>query len=476
MKENMNRLALKAGTWYVISNFFLKGIAILTTPIFTRLLSPEAFGITHTYTSWVGILTIIGTLDIYSCVQIARHDFKDEEIDSFISSILTVSTISLLFLYVIIKILGDIAVSFIALPTLLIDIMFLEVLFTNAFTIMQTKHKAYFRYKEFVAFSAAIAILSPIFAVLLISLQESDLYYGKIIGYAIPKLIISLFIYIYIIKKGKRLFNTHYWKYALVISIPLIPHHLAGNILSHFDKIMINKFAGASDTGLYSLAYSYSLILSVAWASFNQAWVPWFYSKMKELNYKDIKEYVKPYLGAFTIIYIGMLFVGPEALKIFGPEEYWRGIWVIPPVLLGIFFQFIYSLYVNVEFYLKKTQYIAVGTVIAAVLNIILNYLFIPKYGYIAAAYTTLVGYIVLFTLHYNISSKWIKKDLYGKKFIFGWISLIVLLTFFTVILYNYQYIRYTILVSITLIVFAKYRLHLIRFIKGIRRSKYDNH
>lgn len=470
MKENTNKLALKAGSWYVISNFLLKGIAIITTPIFTRLLSPEAFGITSTYTSWLGILTVVGTLDIYACVQIARHDFEDKEIDEFTSSILTVSTISLLFLYVIVKLLGDTAVSFFALPQLLIDIMFLEVLLTNAFTIMQTKHRAYFRYREFVAFSAAIAILSPIFAILLINLQESDLYYGKIIGSAVPKLIISLFIYIHIMKKGKCYYNLRYWKYALAITLPLIPHGLAGNILNHFDKVMINRYVGPSETGLYSLAYSYASILLVVWTSFNQAWVPWFYSKMKELNYKDIRDYVKPYLVAFTMIFYCMLFIGPEALKIFGPEEYWGGIWVIPPVLLSIYFQFIYSLYVNVEFYLRKTKYIAIGTVTAAALNIFLNYLLIPRYGYIIAAYTTLVGYIVLFILHYNIANMWIKQDIFGKKFVFVWIGLIVLLTYISIVLYNYQYIRYIILVIVTLITAASYKSHLVQFYRGMRR------
>lgn len=468
--KNTNKLALKAGSWYVISNFLIKGLAIITTPIFTRLLSPEAFGITQTYSSWLGIFTIIGTLDIYACVQIARHHYQEDEMHSFTSSILTVSTISLIVLYLVIKLLGHVATSIIGLPSLLIDIMFLEILFTNSFTIMQTKHKANFKYKEFVAFSAAIAILSPIFAILLIDLQESNLYYGKIIGNAIPKLMISFIIYIYIMKKGKCYYNKDYWKYALMLSIPLIPHSLSGNILSQFDRIMIYKYSGAYYTGIYSLAYSYAAILSVIWASFNQAWVPWFYSKMKELDYKDIRKYVKPYIIGFTVLFIGMLFIGPEALKIFGPKEYWSGIGVIPPVLLGIFFQFIYSLYVNIEFYLRKTQYIAIGTFVAALLNIILNYVFIPKYGYMVAAYTTLIGYVVLFIIHYFISNKWIKEDLFGKRFIITWTSIIIIFTFFTSILYKYIFIRYTILICIIIIVITKYRLNLLNYLKLIRR------
>lgn len=470
MKTSTNKLALKAGTWYVISNFLIKGIAIFTTPIFTRMLSPEAFGITHTYTSWLGIFTIIGTLDIYSCVQIARHDYSDEEIDSFISSILTISSFTVFALYIAVKLLGHNIQGFISIPEPLIDIMFLEILFTNAFTIMQTKHKAYFRYKEFILFSALIAILSPIFAIVLMNMQESNFYYGKIVGSAIPKLAISIVIFFHIMKKGQVFVNKKYWKYALAISIPLIPHHLAGNILSHFDKIMINKYAGAADTGLYSLAYSYALILSVIWSSFNQAWIPWFYEKMKHNRINEIKIYVKPYIITFTVAFIGMVFVGPEALRIFGPEEYWSGKWVIPPVLLGILFQFVYSLYVNIEFYFKKTNYIAIGTAAAAIINIGLNYLYIPRYGYIAAAYTTLIGYIFLFIFHLYISSKWIDEDIFDKKFVFSVLILMVGTSILGLVLYDLPVIRYAFLLLIIAFIILKYYRLVIKFIKNLRR------
>lgn len=66
-------------------------------------------------------------------------------------------------------------------------------------------------------------------------------------------------------------------------------------------------------------------------------------------------------------------------------------------------------MYVNYAFYEKKTKNIAAITIVAGGLNILLNYLFIPKFGYIAASGTTLISYVVLFLLHY-INVKWILK------------------------------------------------------------------
>lgn len=467
-----NKIALKAGSWYVLSNFLIKGVAILSTPIVTRLLSPAEFGISQTYVSLFTIFTIISTLDIYSCVQIARYDYSDEEMDSFLSSILTVSSIAVGIVYLVIKILGDYAVELMGMSNFLIDFMFLNILLANAFTILQTNHRAYMRYKEFVVLSLAVAVTSPILSVILIMMQDSDQYIGRIIGNAAPKMLISAFIFVYIIKKGKTLYKKEYWKYALMISIPLIPHHLSTNLLSQFDRVMINNYSGANQVGLYSLAYSYSSLLSVIWTSFNQAWTPWFYGKMKELEYESILKAVKPYTVAFSIMFIGMLFMAPEAIKVFGPEEYWDGIWVVPPVLLGLFFQFVYSLYVNIEFYLKKTQFIAIGSIVAAVLNVILNLITIPYFGYIAAAYTTLIGYIFLFIMHFLISRKWLKKDVIGSKFIFNWIAVMSFMTTIVTLLYNSSILRYLALVVTIMLITIFYKNQIFSLFKKLKKGK----
>ena len=167
MSQSTNRAALRAGTWYIIGNFALKSIALITTPIFTRLLTPNDFGITQTYTSWMGIITIIGTLDIYSCIQIARHDYKDSEVDRFVSSVLTLSTLSLSFVYLLINVFRGVMEPILGIPWILVDLLFVEVLFTNAFTLMQTKLKSFLRYKAFLFFSLLIAVASPLLAIVL---------------------------------------------------------------------------------------------------------------------------------------------------------------------------------------------------------------------------------------------------------------------------------------------------------------------
>ena len=85
---------------------------------------------------------------------------------------------------------------------------------------------------------------------------------------------------------------------------------------------------------------------------------------------------------------------------ILGGQAYMDAIYVMPPVTAGCIMQFIYCMYVNVEQFEKKTTGMAIASMIAAAINGVLNAIFIPMYGYVAAAYTTFIGYLCLMLMH----------------------------------------------------------------------------
>ena len=74
--------------------------------------------------------------------------------------------------------------------------------------------------------------------------------------------------------------------------------------------------------------------------------------------------------------------------------------YVMPPIAMGAICQFLYTMFVNIEQARKKTLGMAIASAIAALINFILNSIYIPKFGYIAAAYTTLIGFMCLLFMH----------------------------------------------------------------------------
>ncbi|MCA9767105.1 MAG: oligosaccharide flippase family protein, partial [Carnobacterium sp.] len=278
---------------------------------------------------------------------------------------------------------------------------------------------------------------------MMFTLFEKNRYVGRVVGSSGAFILIGLLIYFAIMFRGKTLFNKEYWKFSLKIAIPLIPHALSNVLLSQFDRIMVNSYSGAHDAGIYSYIYNLSVVLSVVWASTNNAWVPWFFGEMEKKDYKKIKKTSNYYMllfGAITLISMLLLI---DIAKLMAPEEYLVGIPLIIPILLGYFFQFLYSLPVNVENYEKKTSYIAIGTIASALINVVLNIIFIPKYGYIAAGYTTVVAYFFLFIFHYILAKRIIGKQLFDTKMIVTVTTVIVTLSFVMFFLTDYVILRY---------------------------------
>ena len=101
MSELQNKKALKSGVWYIFGNFVLKGIGFLTTPFFTRLMTKEDIGDFANLLTWVGVLSIVFTFDLYSSITVARFDYKEDLNEYIASNLLLGSGITLFFFAVV---------------------------------------------------------------------------------------------------------------------------------------------------------------------------------------------------------------------------------------------------------------------------------------------------------------------------------------------------------------------------------------
>lgn len=401
MSENSYK---KAGTFYFIGNIFNKGISFLTVPVFTRILSTADYGIVTTYNSWIGILSMIVGFALHMSVRMAAVDYKDK-LDDFMSSIILFVTLTSFGITALVA--GSIKLLHIDANIVLVIICMLQAYASATIEDYSNYLMMKYEYKARTALMILPNLISVVLSVYMIKyVLESDLYMGRIIPTAVVTIFFGLVTVCITLKKGKFRINKEYIKYAMAISAPLILHGIALNILSQSDRIMITSLAGAAQTGIYSLIYNFSMIATVITTTLEGIWVPWFINKLKLNSRDEINVVAKDYINLMTYAMVALILIAPEVVKILANESYWEGISIIPPVVLANYVIFAYSLYVNIEHYYKKTPYITVNTIIAAASNIVLNFIFIPKYGYIAAAYTTLASYLISFVLHSRYARK----------------------------------------------------------------------
>ena len=409
-----NKLAIKSGIWYTLANFLVRTVTFLTTPIFTRMLTKAEYGDFNTFLSWQSVALVVIPLNLEASLLTARFDYKDD-LERYKKSILSLGWISTLIWIALISVFNGFVVERTQIDLVYIYSMLLFVGFSPAINIYQMCERFEYRYKNSVLMGLAIALGSSVLSVLLVKYMPDRLC-GRIIGSVAPTIAIGLVLVIkYLITSE---FTTKYWKYALKLCIPYVPHLLSLTLLSMIDRIMIKNICGSESTAMYSLAYNVGAIITMLITSMNNAFAPWLGNRLNRGEHKEIKSFSKKYIGCFTVIAITIILMGPEILYILGGEPYLEAKYVMVPVAAGCFCQFMYTMFVNIEQLLKRTTYMAYASVSAAVLNYVLNLIFIPKYGYIAAAYTTLVGYFWLLILHMLIVRVIGCKDVYDYKFV----------------------------------------------------------
>jgi len=400
----------KISSYYLVGTLFNKGIGFITVPIFTRILSVSDYGIVTTYNSWTVILSVIMSLALYMAVRSAFTDYT-ESIDDFLSVIFTFTLI-----YGVVFSIFIIVIAYILPISINISFIVLCLIQSLASALIESASMFFmmsYKYKSRTAIMILPNFISTIIAIIVIKLYMSNnLYFGRIIPNVIVTFIVGVIVYIYVISASKARFNREYIRYALKISLPLILHGIALNILSQSDRTMISLIRNTTENGIYGLIYNFSMIATVITTAFEGIWIPYFLKKMKEEAYSDINKYCDKYIKLMTVVIIGVVMIAPEVIKLLAPKQYWEGIIIIPPIVISNYLIFLYTLYVGIEHYHKKTVFISANTVIAAASNILLNIFFIKQFGYVGAAYTTLISYIISLVLHYMYARK-LNKELF---------------------------------------------------------------
>lgn len=456
--EKYKKLSIvaKAAFWFMICSFLQKGISIIVTPIFTRLLSASEYGNYNVFTSWESIMNIFVSLCLSSGVYQQGLVKYEDDAERFSSSMQGLTLVIVVFWLMFYLIFHNFINNIIGLDTIFMVAMISIIWTNNVFAFWANEQKVQFKYKKLILLTIITSILNPVLGIVLVT-NLKDKVLARVLGIAVIGLVFHVPLFVKQIKKGGSLYNKKYWKYALLYNIPLIPHYLSQIVLSSSDKIMIEKLIDSKNAGIYSLAYSIALIMTMFNRSLMQAVTPWMYKKIKNKEFEKIKKV--SYFSLVSVATLNLLLIAfaPEAVAIFAPSEYYEAIMVIPPVAMSVYFMFTYDLFAKFEFYYEKTKLISLATIIGAILNIVLNYIFISKFGYIAAAYTTLICYILYSIFHYRTMCFVCKKELKMKSPYDIKILILISVVFIAIgfvfnALYNYFIIRYMLIVVIILI------------------------
>lgn len=474
IKEKWNKIPLtvKVSTSYAICSILQKCLSFITLPLFTRLLTTEQYGQYTIYSSWQGILMIFLTLNLaYGSFQTAMVKFEDRR-SEYITSIQGICLLlSLVFLAIYLPF-RNLWNQLFELPTLFVLIMVSEIIFTTATQLWMERNRFEFKYKSVVAITLLTSILSPILAFILVS-STDEKGYARILGYAGVNILVGLIIFILNSKRGKKLYNKGFWKYAFGFNIPLIAYYLSQVIFNQSDRIMISHMTGTGEAAMYGVAYNLAIILTFVLNAINGSYVPWMYGKIKKGRGIENKPISIVLIILMGLMILCVIWFAPEIILIMAGKKYEAAIYVVAPVAMSLLLLFYCQLFINVEFYYEEKKMLVYGSVGAAVLNIVLNYLLIPLFGFVAAGYTTLASYIVFalsnyYTMRLVLKKRNLPDNMYDYKALLWLFIVFMIVGFVGVALYGNLIVR----IIVALFVLVLIILNRNKFIAALKSIK----
>ncbi len=426
MKEKNKRLA-KNTIIILISKFCTQFLSLIILPFLTTLLTTDEYGTFDLISTFAWLIAPFMSIQIENGIFRFLIDVRDnqKEIKNIITNGIIDAIIQLLIftcIYAVIllnfHINNGIAIYLYALSTILLNIP-LQISRGLGDNLSYAKS------------SIIVGISNLVLSIITIYNFRLGLN-GLIISGIISNIIGGLYI---IFKKrlykyfSYKLLNKLQSKELIKYSLPLVPNSISSWITSISDKAMISILIGTSANGIYSIATKFSILLSHFFSVFNLSWTESAVLSQKE---EDRDQYYSETIDNLFFICSSVcllvLVAMPIIFKIMINEKFNEAYMYIPFLIIGSMFELFSGLIGAIYISLKKSKNIAISTFIAGVINIIINLLFMRKFGIIVACISTIISYAILSMYRIIDIRKYVNLRLDYKKYIFLAILIAILI------------------------------------------------
>lgn len=388
-----------------------KGISFFLMPLYTSFLSPADYGILGVVSSVSTFLSVFITLGLEAAA--ARFYYKNNKDEQYAKRVygnvaLVILANSLIWGSVFIGghkwIVDPIVGKIEFFPYVFIGI--LNVIVTPMYLLYQNYLQARQNAAHYGINSLLCFLLQVILTVL--SLTVFDLgVFGVLLSQLITSVVFFVYVIITFLRKQSLKLEHPILKECFKYSLPLLPHNLANWSNGTLDKLLVNGIRSQADAGMYNVGQQYGSVMAFVANAINQAYVPWFYEKVNEgkQGLKRIVQTADASICLVSLVAIAMSLFAEEIFSIMISNPAYDGVWkIVPCIVFAYVFQSIYFFFVNVLF-LKDTKVIFTITITAVVVNIGLNLLLIPEFGFVGGAIACILTYFVKSIMALIISS-----------------------------------------------------------------------
>lgn len=407
---------LKGSTIYTGGQVLTKATGFILIPLYTRFLTPDDYGIIGVLNVILAMMSMILMFGVYPTQTRLYYDYKGdkEKVGELLFSlncfmVVVVTTVCLLltifgkplFRYFI----KNDSISFYPFIIIIIWTVFFNI-------INQLISRYYATTREYTrsALIQFVQFLTTTGFIIFFVVYRKEGAVGPIKGALIGQAVIfGVFYWPYARNFVARFDFTHI-KSMMSFGMPVVIHLTAATVMTSIDRIILEKYLPLSSVGVYTLAYQLGLVMSIIVVSINKAWMPNYYDLMGSED-TDRGYEIRRIFCVWQVIIGAICLVGSlwarDVVALLATDKYYDAAGIMPIILLGYFFNGVYFFMISPIFHYKKTSRLPLITISAAVMNVVLNLILIPRQGTLGAANAMMLSFLSLAVLSYFIGKRY---------------------------------------------------------------------
>ncbi len=417
MKEKLKELT-KDTAVYGISTMLGRFLNFLLVPFFTNVFLPAEYGVVNILYSYIAIFNIIFLYGMDSA-YLKFSAFKDigDDKENFSTPYISVFLTSVLIIFLIFVFVNPIT-TFLEIDNSknILVVLSALILFFDANVVipflklrLERKAKIFSLYR---VINILINIFLNVYLILFLKWGIEAIFISNLSASVFTLILIAPTIF----KNFKLSFHKVLFKRLLKFGLPYLPAGIAVMLVQVIDVPILQALTDLKTVGIYKANYKLGIFMMLFVNMFQFAWQPFFLNNAKEENAKELFSKVLTYftlVGSTMLVFLSLFIDDIVKIKfggfsLFG-SDYWSGLYIVPVILLAYLFNGFYVVFSAGIYIEEKSIYAPIVAGLGAITNVAANFLLIPHFNIMGAAFATLLSYIVMASGYYIVTQKFYK-------------------------------------------------------------------
>jgi len=417
MKAKLKELT-KDTAVYGISTMLGRFLNFLLVPFYTNVFLPAEYGVVNILYSYIAIFNIIFLYGMDSA-YLKFAAFKDigDDKENFSTPYISVFFTSIIFILLIFVFQNPIT-NFLEIDTAKNSLVVLSalILFFDANVVipflklrLERKAKIFSLYR---VINILINIILNVYLILILKWGIEAIFISNLAASVFTLILIAPTI----IKNFRFSFHKILFKRLLKFGLPYLPAGIAVMLVQVIDVPILQKLTDIKTVGIYKANYKLGIFMMLFVNMFQFAWQPFFLNNAKEENAKELFSKVLTYftiVGSSMLVFLSLFIDDIVKINLGGfsliGSNYWAGLYIVPVILLAYLFNGFYVVFSAGIYIEEKSIYAPIVAGLGALTNVAANYILIPHFSILGAAFATLLSYVVMAAGYYIVTQKFYK-------------------------------------------------------------------